>query len=74
MLVDDLGWQDTSVPMGERATALNRRWPTGHVEADPGEARDPCALGACVLRRVIGVLREWVADTGADLSAVREKG
>jgi len=33
VLVDDLGWQDTSVPMGNEPTALNRRWRTPHVEA-----------------------------------------
>jgi arylsulfatase A-like enzyme len=31
-LVDDMGWQDTSVPFHTEATALNRRYHTPHME------------------------------------------
>jgi len=31
-MVDDLGWQDTSVPLHRRATPLNQRYRTPHLE------------------------------------------
>jgi hypothetical protein len=31
-LVDDMGWQETSVPFHTEVTALNRRWHTPNVE------------------------------------------
>ena len=31
-LVDDMGWQDTSVPFHDEVTALNRRYRTPHME------------------------------------------
>ena len=33
VLVDDLGWQDVSLPLGPEATPLNRRYRTPHLEA-----------------------------------------
>ena len=30
--VDDLGWQDTGVPMSAKATAQNETWRTPHIE------------------------------------------
>ena len=33
VLVDDLGWQDVSLPLGPEPTPLNRRYRTPHLEA-----------------------------------------
>ena len=33
VLVDDLGWQDVSLPLGPEATPFNRRYRTPHLEA-----------------------------------------
>jgi arylsulfatase A-like enzyme len=54
-LVDDMGWQDTSLPFHDEVTALNRRYQTPHMErlaADGVMFTDAHASAVCSPSRV----------------------